>query len=237
MKLARGMILGWSVCSRWQWPLVLSPSPPTANPSCAHTASRAGVVWTRQQSGLCLKKQSVPCLFSFQNQHQSRNEEWGTWMQIRVGAVPKKTCVESLSCLLNVFMNLEDTPKTLPPHNPTPPSPPYLCACLTGGWRWPQRCTDLHGVIIPKKHFHPSEAFLICTPRHTTAKAAEKLCPDLEGIPAPSPTYPLPHASLMPWMAKCLAEKGWGASWGATGKALHWSSSVLQTQMKGKDAS
>lgn len=50
--------------------------------------------------------------------------------------------------------------KTLPPRSPTPPSPPHLHACLTEAWHRPWRCTDLRGVVIPKKHFHPSEAFL-----------------------------------------------------------------------------
>lgn len=58
--------------------LVLSSPPPIANPSCAHTVSRAGVqtaIWT-----LLDKKQSVSHLFFFQMQRQSRNEEWRTWI-------------------------------------------------------------------------------------------------------------------------------------------------------------
>lgn len=33
-------------------------------------------------------------------------------------------------------------------------------------------------------------------------------------IPTPSPTYPPPHSPLLPRLAKNLAEKGGGASWG-----------------------
>lgn len=125
-----------------------------------------------------------------------------------------------------IWRHSQDTPSM----QCKPPSPPRLRACLTGGWHWPQRHSDLK---IPKKHFHLSEVFLTCKPRHTTVKAAEKPCPDLEASPFPLPPT---HASLVPWPAKRLAEKGGGASWGTPGKALH-QSSLLQTQIKGEDVS
>lgn len=104
-------------------------------------------------------------------------------------------------------MSLAGAPKTLPPRNPTAPSPPYLHTCLMGGWRWPQWCSDLRRVIIPKKYFHPFKAFLIRTPHHATAKAAEKLCPDLEVFPLPLPHTHCPVYPSCPDRPSALLRK------------------------------
>lgn len=85
-EVDRGMIPEWNICSRGQWPVVLSLCPPAAKPSCAHTASRAGVTRTRQQFGSCLKKPVCPMPLLLPK--AAPEQEWGV----------RDLCVDKAGC-------------------------------------------------------------------------------------------------------------------------------------------
>jgi len=90
-------------------------------------------------------------------------------------------------------------------------------------------------VRIPKTHFHPSEAFLTCTPCHTAAKAAELFCPGLEAFPLLLPPTHHPVHPSCPDQPSALLRKAGKQAEVPLGRLC--TDPLLQTQKKGKDVS